>query len=103
MDCERPSPLSLVVSVTSWVNLTDLSNISTAAGPEGAVSVRCSQNSTLIQADSRLGSDDDWRGSQQSRSRRDQVSENDSHTLRTVMRLRAPILSNFRRIVVLCA
>ena len=38
MDCERPSPLSLVVSVTSWVNLPDLSNISTAAGPEGAVS-----------------------------------------------------------------
>ena len=35
MDCERPSPLSLVVSVTSWVNLPDLSNISTAAGPEG--------------------------------------------------------------------
>ena len=60
MDCERPSPLSLVVSVTSWVNLPDLSNISTAAGPEGAVSVRCSQNSALIQAEPRLGSDEDW-------------------------------------------
>ena len=79
MDCERPSPLSLVVSVTSWVNLPDLSNISTAAGPESAVSVRCSQNSALIQAEPRLGSDEDWRGSQQSRSRRIGLRERQPH------------------------